>query len=147
MGLNYYQIKKNILRARKLVIKGTNIAGSGHKILGLPNLAVTMTCVRVPVDVGHCAAIFIETEQRLSAVEAHEALDAFPGVRVFDDRAIQDVPTPASVAGSDDVWVGRVREDLDGHGLWLWQVVDNLRKGAATNALQIAEALIERRLA
>ena len=81
-----------------------------------------------------------------SAEEARAALAAFPGVEVVDDPAQDRFPTPAEVEGSDAVLVGRIRRDLSSDRLWLWQVSDNLRKGAATNAVQIAEELMERGL-
>jgi aspartate-semialdehyde dehydrogenase len=116
-----------------------------RKIMGLPDLDVTMTCVRVPVPVGHSAAILVETERPLTPEEARRALDEFPGVRVIDDPAQRSFPTPADVAGSDEVLVGRIRKDLASGALWLWEVSDNLRKGAATNAVQVAEELLRRR--
>ena len=117
-----------------------------RKILGLPNVDVSVTCVRVPVPVGHSGAVLVETETPLSPEAAREALDAFPGVTVVDDPATGKFPTPAEVEGSDEVLVGRVRKDYGSDKLWLWEVSDNLRKGAATNAVQIAEALLEREL-
>jgi aspartate-semialdehyde dehydrogenase len=117
-----------------------------RKILGMPKLDVSMTCVRVPVPVGHSAAMLIETERPLSPEEARRALAAFPGIEVVDDPASNRFPTPADVAGRDEVLVGRIRRDLASDRLWLWQVSDNLRKGAATNAVQIAEELIARNL-
>jgi aspartate-semialdehyde dehydrogenase len=117
-----------------------------RKILGMPDLAVSMTCVRVPVRVGHSASMLVETERPLSAADASAALAAFPGVRVVDDPARNVFPTPRDVAGHDDVLVGRVRRDLGSDRLWLWQVSDNLRKGAATNAVQIAEEMMRRGL-
>lgn len=113
---------------------------------GARPLDVSMTCVRVPVAVGHSASLLVETKRPLSAEAAREALAAFPGVRVVDDCASGTFPTPRDVAGSDEVLVGRVRKDLGSDRLWLWQVSDNLRKGAATNAVQIAEALVARGL-
>lgn len=111
-----------------------------RKILGLPALPVTMTCVRVPVAVGHAAAILVETERELSAADAEDALAAQPGVVLHRG---EDYPTPREAAGRDEVFVGRVRRDpTHPRRLWLWQVADNLRKGAATNAVQIAEALV-----
>jgi aspartate-semialdehyde dehydrogenase len=116
-----------------------------RKILNLAkDIAVSMTCVRVPVPVGHSASMLIETERALAPDEARRALAAFPGVRVVDDPAHNVFPTPRDVAGSDEVLVGRIRKDLGSDRLWLWQVSDNLRKGAATNAIQIAEELIRR---
>lgn len=117
-----------------------------RKIMDLPDLDVSMTCVRVPVRVGHSASVLIETERPLDPEAAREALAAFPGVRVMDDPAHDVFPTPLDVEGSDDVLVGRVRRDLGSDRLWLWEVGDNLRKGAATNAVQIAEELITRGL-
>ncbi|MCZ6465463.1 MAG: aspartate-semialdehyde dehydrogenase [Proteobacteria bacterium] len=117
-----------------------------RKILGEPDLDVSMTCVRVPVPVGHSASLLVECERALSPEKARSALDAFPGVRVVDDCARNVFPTPRDVAGGDEVLVGRVRRDLTSERLWLWQVIDNLRKGAATNGVQIAETLIERGL-
>ncbi len=113
-----------------------------RKILGMPELNVTMTCTRVPVPVGHSATVLVETEKPLAADAARAALSEFPGVRVVDAPETCTFPTPADVVGSDDVLVGRVRKDLGSDGLWFWQVSDNLRKGAATNAVQIAEALL-----
>lgn len=117
-----------------------------RKIMDLPELDITMTCVRVPVPVGHAATVLIETERPLTPDAARRALAEFPGVRVVDDPAHNEFPTPADVAGSDEVLVGRVRKDLGSDRLWLWEVSDNLRKGAATNAVQIAEELMRRGL-
>jgi aspartate-semialdehyde dehydrogenase len=117
-----------------------------RKILGMPDLDVSMTCVRVPVPVGHSATVLVETERPLSAAAARAALADFPGVRVVDDPAHNRFPTPADAAGGDEVLVGRVRKDLHSDRLWLWEVSDNLRKGAATNAVQIAEEMIRRGL-
>jgi aspartate-semialdehyde dehydrogenase len=113
-----------------------------RKILEMPELDITMTCVRVPVPVGHSATCLIETERPLTPEAARAALQGFDGVRVVDDPAHNGFPTPADVAGRDEVLVGRIRRDLASDRLWLWEVSDNLRKGAATNAVQIAEALI-----
>ncbi len=115
-----------------------------RKVLALPELVVSMTCVRVPVLVGHAATLLVETERPLAPEEARAALAAFPGVEVIDDPDSERFPTPAEVEGRDEVLVGRVRRDLESERLWLWEVSDNLRKGAATNAVQIAEELIAR---
>jgi aspartate-semialdehyde dehydrogenase len=117
-----------------------------RKILGDEKIDVTMTCTRVPVMVGHSAAMLVETERPLSADEARRALAAFPGVIVKDDPKQNVFPTALDAAGRDEVFVGRVRKDLGSNKLWLWQVSDNLRKGAATNALQIAEEMMRRGL-
>ena len=111
-----------------------------RKILGLPALEISASCVRVPVAVGHAASMWIETERPIDASSARRALAGFPGIRLADDLTTDELPTPLAVEGSDDVIVGRIRSDA--RGLWLWQVSDNLRKGAATNAVQIAEALL-----
>jgi aspartate-semialdehyde dehydrogenase len=111
-----------------------------RKILGMPELAVAATCVRVPVEVGHAVTAAVETERALSAAEAAAALSSMPGVRLFDrDRD----PLPREAAGTDDVYVGRLRRDPDRpHVLHMWIVADNLRKGAATNAVQIADIVL-----
>ena len=118
-----------------------------RKILGLPDLAVSMTCLRVPVAVGHSATLLVETERPLSPAAARAALAGFPGLRVLDDPLNNVFPTPRDVAGRDEVLVGRIRRDLGSDRLWLWEVSDNLRKGAATNAVQTAELLLARGLA
>jgi aspartate-semialdehyde dehydrogenase len=112
-----------------------------RKILDLPDLPLQAQCVRVPVLVGHAQAIWVETVEPFSADDAREALGSAPHV------ALQDYATPKDAAGRDEVLVGRVRADTaSGSGLALWSVNDNLRKGAALNAVQIAGALLERRL-
>lgn len=111
-----------------------------RKILALPDLAVMATCVRVPVDVGHSVQVMVETERELSADDARAALAAFPGVVVPD--AADGYPTALETAGRDEVFVGRVRRDPHlPRTLHLWVVADNLRKGAATNAVQIVQEL------
>ena len=127
----------------KLLFETRKILGDTHSGGALE---VSMTCVRVPVPVGHSATMLIETERVISIEEARAALDAFPGVEVVDDPANDVFPTPRDVVGRDEVLVGRVRRDLGSDRIALWQVSDNLRKGAATNAVQTAEALIERGL-
>jgi len=117
-----------------------------RKIMDAPNIDVTMTCVRVPVPVGHSATMLVETETPLAPEDARKALAAFPGVVVIDDPSKNEFPTARDVEGRDEVLVGRVRRDLNSDRLWLWQVSDNLRKGAATNAIQIAEEMVRRGL-
>jgi len=117
-----------------------------RKIFSMPDLAVSMTCVRVPVRVGHSASMLVETERPLSPADARAALAAFPGVEVVDDPGRNVFPTPLDVAGRDEVLVGRIRKDVGSERLWLWQASDNLRKGAATNAVQIAEEMLRRGL-
>jgi len=111
-----------------------------RKILELPDLPISVTCVRVPVLVGHSEAIWVETEERLSAEDATRALRDAPGLRV------EAVPQPQDAVGIDEVLVGRIREDETAeNGLVLFLACDNLRKGAALNAVQIAEVVLERR--
>ena len=114
-----------------------------RKILELPALSVAATAVRVPVEVGHSASVLLETESALDVASARAAYTDFPGVRYV---ATDSGPTPLDVALSDEVLVGRLRKDLATDRLWLWEVSNNLRKGAATNALQVAEALWARGL-
>ena len=113
------------------------------KIMGDPGIRITATTVRVPVLIGHSESVNIETERKLTAAEAREILSAAPGISVVDDPAAPAYPMPAPTAHTDAVFVGRIREDnsLD-HGLNLWIVADNVRKGAALNAVQIAEQLV-----
>jgi aspartate-semialdehyde dehydrogenase len=111
-----------------------------RKILELPDLPISATTVRVPVLVGHAEAVWIETERPLDPDEARELLGSAPGVR------LEEFPTPGMATGVDDVLVGRIRRDASAaNGLVLFVVCDNLRKGAALNAIQIAELLLERR--
>ncbi len=114
------------------------------KIMEDPTIAVTATTVRVPVFYGHAESVNIETEKKLTAEEAREILSKAPGVVVLDDPQNKLYPMQIDVAGRDEVFVGRIREDLSiEKGLNMWIVADNIRKGAATNAVQIAELLIK----
>jgi aspartate-semialdehyde dehydrogenase len=115
----------------------TKVREESRKILELPELLVSATCVRVPIMVGHSEAVWLETEEPLGAEQARHVLANAPGVRVTD------LPSPAQAAGSDDVLVGRIRPDRAGGGraLSLFLSCDNLRKGAALNAVQIADLL------
>ncbi len=113
-----------------------------RKILGDESIGVCATCVRVPVANGHSESLLIETERKLSADEARRLLSAFPGIIVDDDLGAKRYPMPRTSSGRDEVFVGRIREDDScPAGIALWCVSDNLRKGAATNAVQIAERL------
>jgi aspartate-semialdehyde dehydrogenase len=118
-----------------------------RKILGDPSIAISATCVRVPVVNGHSEAVNVQTRRELSPERARELLDAAPGVTVLDDPDAALYPLAIDATGRDDVFVGRIRRDA-GHerALDLWIVADNLRKGAATNAVQLAELLHERGL-
>jgi aspartate-semialdehyde dehydrogenase len=115
-----------------------------RKILGDDSIRVTATTVRVPVFYGHSESVNIETEKKLTVVQAQEILRKAPGVKVVDNPAKLEYPMPLDAAGQDLTYVGRIREDesID-NGLNLWIVADNLRKGAATNAVQIAEILAQ----
>lgn len=114
-----------------------------HKMLD-PNIKVTATTVRVPVFRCHSESVNIETEKKLTANEARSILAAAPGIIVFDDPSKNIYPLAIDVAGKDETYVGRIREDESiENGLNLWVVSDNLRKGAALNAVQIAEELIK----
>ncbi|MBH0202445.1 MAG: aspartate-semialdehyde dehydrogenase [Nitrospira sp.] len=121
------------------------IAKETRKILNAPGLRVTATTVRVPVLRCHSEAINVELERPLTANEARAALAAMPGVIVYDDPVKKLYPMPLDATGKDEVYIGRVREDESiTNGLNLWVVSDNLRKGAALNAIQIAECLVGR---
>lgn len=117
-----------------------------RKILGDPSIQVCPTAVRVPVSNCHSESICVETERPLSVAEARELFAKFPGIKVVDDLAAGQYPLPSQCDGSDDVFIGRIRKDLSSpNGLAFWCVSDNLRKGAATNAVQIAELLAKGR--
>jgi aspartate-semialdehyde dehydrogenase len=115
-----------------------------QKILEDPDIRVNATAVRVPVFYGHSEAVHIETQRKISASEARALLEKAPGVTVLDERKPGGYPTAVTEAANHDtVYVGRIREDMShGHGLDLWIVSDNIRKGAATNSVQIAEILV-----
>jgi aspartate-semialdehyde dehydrogenase len=124
------------------------MAAEVRKVLGLPDLVAAATAVRVPVPVGHGVSVFARFERPVRAADAREALQAAPGVRVVDEarpaRSGSAVPTPLDAAGSDDVLVGRIREmPGDPQALLLFTAGDNLRKGAALNAVQIAELIVQ----
>jgi aspartate-semialdehyde dehydrogenase len=119
----------------------TKLRAETRKILELPQLPVSATCVRVPVLVGHAESVWIETDDTLAPDQARGLLAAAPSVR------LEDFPNPVSAAGEDQVLVGRIRADraAEGNGLALFLACDNLRKGAALNAIQIAELLLAAR--
>ncbi len=116
-----------------------------RKILEAPRMAVSATCVRVPIFVAHSEAVWIETERPLSPAQARRLLQRAPGVRLVDKAKPGGYPQPVDAASRDEVLVGRIRKDESvANGLVLWVAGDNLRKGAATNAIQIAELLLKR---
>jgi aspartate-semialdehyde dehydrogenase len=118
-----------------------------RKIMELPEVEVSATCVRVPVLRGHSESVTVDFKRALSASEARELLEAAPGVKVYDDPSTRTYPLARLAEGTDVTWVGRIRNDLHRpNTLHFWVVSDNLLKGAALNAVQVAEAMIERGL-
>jgi len=123
------------------------VVTESRKILHLPELRISCTAVRIPVFVSHSEAVHVETTEPLTPDRARQLFGGVPGVLVQDDPASHAYPLATEAAGHDEIFVGRVRQDLsipDGRGIAFWVVSDNLRKGAATNAVEIAEALVER---
>ncbi|MAP38470.1 MAG: aspartate-semialdehyde dehydrogenase [SAR202 cluster bacterium Io17-Chloro-G1] len=118
-----------------------------RKILHAPDLKVSTTCVRVPVMISHAEAINVEFTDPMSPGEVREILSTMPGVRVVDDPQANVYPMPVQSEGEDDVFVGRIRKDISlDNGIAMWLTCDNLRKGAALNAIQIAEEMLARNL-
>ena len=116
-----------------------------RKIMHAADIALSATCVRVPVFTGHSEAVHVEFTRPMSPDEAERILAEAPGVKILDDPAISLYPQPWAAAGTDEVFVGRIRRDAShANGLVMWIVADNLRKGAALNAVQIAEEMISR---
>jgi aspartate-semialdehyde dehydrogenase len=116
-----------------------------RKIMHADNIAVSATCVRVPVLIGHAEAVHAEFSHPITVDDVQRILARAPGVRVLDDTSISLYPQSWSAAGTDEVFVGRIRQDVSHpNGIAMWVVADNLRKGAALNAIQIAEEMIER---
>jgi aspartate-semialdehyde dehydrogenase len=114
-----------------------------HKIMHAPKIKISATTVRIPVRTGHSESVYIETEKVISPDQARNILAKFPGIVVIDDLKNNLYPMPKDAEGRDETFVGRIRQDaFNKKGLWLWVVADNLRKGAATNAVQIAECVI-----
>jgi len=114
-----------------------------HKIMHAPGIKISATTVRVPVRTGHSESVYIQTAKPISAQDCRKLLATAPGIVLIDEPKNNLYPMPKDAEGRDEVFVGRVRQDaFDKKGLWLWVVADNLRKGAATNAVQIAECLI-----
>ena len=116
------------------------MANETRKILHAPGIAISATCVRIPTFFGHAMSVWAEFERPIDPAEARDLIAKGPGVRVVDDPATEAYPTPADVAGTDDVLVGRIRSDSSQPGaLVLWTLTDSIRKGAATNVVQIIE--------
>jgi aspartate-semialdehyde dehydrogenase len=123
------------------------VVSENRKILGLPELRISCTAVRIPVFVSHSEAVHVETRDPITPDRARRLFAAVPGVVVQDDPAEHDYPLATDAAGHDEIFVGRVRQDVsigDDRGLAFWVVSDNLRKGAATNAVELAEVLRDR---
>ena len=121
----------------------TKVVNESRKILNLPGLRISATAVRVPVERSHSEAVHVELSRAFSPDQARAAFAAMQGVTVVDDPANHLYPLAADASGSDEIFVGRIRTDASvDHGLALWVVSDNIRKGAATNAVQIAELLV-----
>lgn len=146
-----YQIAFNVLAEIDVFLENGytkeewKMVEESRKIMHLPDLRLSATCVRVPVRVGHSEAVHVEFERPMTPAEAREVLAAAPGLEVVDDPSRRRYPQPWDAAGHDPVYVGRIRQDASHpNGLAFWIVSDNLRKGAALNAVQIAEELIAR---
>lgn len=146
-----YQIAHNLIPHIDVVMENLytkeemKMANETKKIMGDPSIKVTATCVRVPVYRAHSESVNIETMKKLTREKAVELLSDAPGVTVIDDAPKNKYPVPLHAAGKDDTFVGRIREDdTIPNGLNMWIVSDNLRKGAALNAVQIAEIIVEK---
>lgn len=114
-----------------------------RKILHLPDLAITVTCVRLPIEVGHSEAVFMELKENTNVEEIKNVLSKSNGIILMDNLQNDEYPTPVMTEERDEVFIGRIRKDLSiKNGFWFWVVANNVRKGAASNAIQIAEGLI-----
>lgn len=133
--------QKDAFLASGYTVEETKMIDETKKIMGDPNIKVTATCVRVPVANAHSESVNIETEGKLFTKEVAEILSRAKGIKVFSKQ--DEFPTPAEISGSDEVFVGRIRQDNTiPNGINLWIVADNILKGAALNAVQIAEHII-----
>ena len=144
-----YQIAENVIPHiggfldNGFTAEEMKMQNEGRKILHLPELKVTCTCVRVPVVRSHSISVTVLTEDKLTVAQVREALANAKGVRLYDDGEKREYPMPLVTSGQDIVYVGRIREDLVfDNAITLWCCGDQVRKGAATNAIQIAEAVI-----
>ena len=116
-----------------------------RKIMHAPNIGISATCARVPVFNSHCESINVEFTEPISPDTARQILANAPGIKILDEPTVSLYPLPTSVAGTDEVFVGRIRQDFSTiNGLVMWVVADNIRKGAALNAVQIAETMIQK---
>ena len=133
-------VKDNLYTSEEMKMQN-----EGRRIMHLPELLVTCTCVRVPVMRSHSIAVTVRTERKVTIEEANEAIRNYPGVKLIEDIEGRSYPTPLDTTDQDLVYVGRVRDDLTSdNGLTLWCCGDQVRKGAASNAVQIMKKLIER---
>ncbi len=145
----YHQIAFNLVPQLDVFVEDgytkeeMKMVNESRKIMGIPGLKLTATTVRVPVENGHSESINVEFERPLSVAECRKVLEEAPGIIVQDNTEELDYPMPFHVDGKDEVFVGRLRPDRSvEHGLNMWVVADNIRKGAATNSVQIAELFI-----
>jgi len=138
----------NVETRRPITVeKVMKMVNETRKIFGDQEIGVCATTVRVPVYYGHSESVNVETRRPITVEKVRELLAAAPGVQLVDDFARKRYPMPIDSAGKDDTFVGRIRKDQSvENGLTMWVVADNIRKGAATNAVQIAELLAERQL-
>ncbi|TAL69117.1 MAG: aspartate-semialdehyde dehydrogenase [Bacteroidetes bacterium] len=128
-------------------VEETKMLNEIRKIMQLPELPLAVTCVRLPTLGGHSESVNIETDKPLSVVDLRNCLSSQKGITVIDNPTKEEYPTPQIAGNTDDVYVGRIRLDNSvKNGAYLWVVSDNLRKGAATNAVQIAELIVEKKL-
>lgn len=148
-----YQIAYNLIPHIDVFVDGDftkeemKMVNETHKIFNDNNIKITPTTVRVPVYRSHSESIYIETDEKISAVDAKRLLSQAQGIKVVDDPANKLYPMPLDTSDQDLVWVGRIREDLFvNNGLNMWVVGDQIRKGAATNAIQIAELVVKEKL-
>jgi len=150
-GENHYQIAFNVIpqidkfEDNGYTFEEMKMINETKKIMHMPELSVAATCVRLPVETGHSESVYVEIEtDGVSAADIKELLKEAPGIVLQDDPANQVYPMPATSVGSNEVFVGRIRKDLDeSKGFHLWIVSDNLLKGAAWNSVQIAESLLK----
>ena len=148
-----HQIAFNILPQIELFLDNgytteeEKLVNETRKILHLPKLAVSATCVRVPVVIGHSQAVHVELTDKTTPDEVREVLSKAPGVQILDDPNSSIYPTPVDAENKDNVFVGRIRQDISHpKGIAFWIVSDNLRKGAALNSIQIAEEILSKNL-
>jgi len=125
-------------------VEEIKMVNESRKILSMPELKFSVTCVRLPIQIGHSESVYVETKNEFSIDQIVSAIENIPNVIVMNNFAEGEYPTPVMTKDRDEIFVGRIRRDLhNSKCLWLWVVANNVRKGAATNAVQIAEKLIE----